>query len=953
MKHRAPFRLLALLAVVAAFALTVMPARAWADTSLWTYTEPTTQTKIDVNNADAGAGEVTVEVVVQLSGETVETKSIEGVNITLAQVNIQVPEGYEVRLDTEGMSAAPGVDGNYNLGFDVTADTHRLVINILPTKIETQWGTLNFKNETQYADGYDLTVRLFVNGSNVYTTPKLRVAGFTSGGLEFDVNEDAGFHFLTGNGANDYDFHTSNPGSTWLPGTGFLSFSQADTDRNHNNTLDIFLWTFTDWVDLYVDREGAGDDVSDNMQGYEISYTLDGQRYAYVVTSFADDQPQIIPSGVEVTITAICRSGWEVTDWTCSRVDNTEFESNGNSAVLTSNLRDGEDVTIRATHICPMPEKPTFEEVENIFGNELVKVDCVNNTIDSEHEDKTYGPIAGGVEIGDVVNNNGTYIVTLTVTAPTYVGKYSSDVQVAHMLADGATDKHEVVLSYKGGKWNKADEFSPVVFEVMCSEVQDPKPELPTQDELAELTGAQVKVTCVADNIDHGSEEYAPIAGAYSFPKGVEGGAEQGYTATMFVNAAAYVDKFSTAERGEHALAAGEQDTKSVVLEYILAADGRGSWKLAGDAAPINFNVECVVEPEPEPEGPDTPGEDELDKLFDDSFVTVDCVNESAGHDDKTYGLIDGAYTVHHEKGATTATVVVSPYAYVNKYENEPDINKAHELVADSSKSTIFKLTYEDNAWTIDGANTVTYQVVCVDDAPVAPDQPTYDEILEATPQGAVTIDCTNTEVEHENKTYAIEMGAYTLGEVNDDDGDGVYTVDVQVSAGAYVLAFENDHDGIHHYLAPADQSAKTITLSYSAETETWSVAGDSASPVTFTVLCDVEGTTDPGTDPDEPGTDPDKPGDEGDEPGTNPDDKPGDGGQGNKPGDSSQGNGEDQSKGDGNANGNQGANGNAGTDSGEGKLSQTGDVATLLAAAIAGAGAIAVGAGYAAKRRK
>ncbi len=946
MKRRAPFRLLALLAVVAAFALTVMPAQAWADTSLWTYTEPTTQTKIDVNNADAGTGEVTVEVVVQLSGETVKTKSIEGVNITLAQVNIQVPEGYEVRLDTEGMSAAPGVNGNYNLGFEVTADTHRLVINILPTKIETQWGTLNFKNETQYADGYDLTVRLFVNGSNVYTTPKLRVAGFTSGGLEFDANEDAGFYFLSGAGANDYDFHTSNPGSIWLPGTGYLHFSQADTDRDHNNTLDIFLWTFTDWVDLYVDREGAGDDVSDNMQGYEISYTLNGQRYTYVVTSFADDQPQIIPSGVEVTVTAICRSGWEVTDWTCLRVDNTEFESNGNSAVLTTNLDNGEDVTIRATHVCPMPEKPTFGEVEDIFGSDLVKVDCVNATIDSVHEDKTYGPIAGGVEIGDVVNNNGTYNVTLTVTAPTYVGKYSSDVQVAHMLADDATDTHEFDLTYKDGKWYKADNFSPVVFEVMCSEVQDPKPELPTQGELAQRTGAQVKVTCVTENSGHGSEEYAPIAGAYSFPKGVEGDAELGYTATMVVNAAAYVDEFSIDDRGEHALANGEQDTKSVVLKYVLADDGQGSWELADDATPINFNVECVVEPEPEPEGPDTPGKDELDELFGDQFVTVDCVNDNAGHADKSYGLVDGAYTVHHEKDAATAAVVISPHAYVNKYENEADINKAHELVSGSPESTTFNLKYENDAWAIDGADTVTYQVACVDEAPVVPDQPTFEEILEATPQGAVTIDCTNAAVEHENKTYGIEKGAYTLGAVNDADGDGVYTVDVQISAGSYVLKFEADHEGIHHYLVP-EQGAKTITLAYDDATDSWNVADGSASPVTFTVLCDVEDTTDPGADPDEPGTDPDTPGDGGDEPGTNPDDKPGDGSQGNKPGDGSQGNG------DNNANGNQGANGNAGTASGEGKLTQTGDVATLLAAAVAGAGALAVGAGYAAKRRK
>lgn len=929
MERKKPFRLLALLAVFTAFMLAVMPTPAWANEQTTVFD----QDGYSISIGTDGSVSYTVNLTVTIDGEVVEgfeNKPISDVRAS-SWLEVSCPEGYEYRVDTDGITVTEN-------SMTVNHDDASLTVNFLRNKIETQWGTLNFKNAT--ADGYNLTVRLYVNGSRVYTSPQLRVAGSTPNGLKI-TDLPAGLHFISlGDGAqNPYDFHTNSGSPIWDNTSGTLTFGGSlEADRNHNNTLDIYLFTFDEFVNLDVDR--AAGDVSEYMNGYNVSYTIDGVDYSYNVTYLGSNQTQIIPKNVPVTITALCKSGWEVTDWSLVNTTNTDLESNGNSCVLTTDRVDGTYVHVRAEHICPMPEKPTFEEVEDIFERELVKVDCVNTTIDPGHEDKTYGPIAGGVEIGGVVNNNGTYNVTLTVTAPTYVGKYSSDVQVAHMLADGAIDKREVVLTYKDGKWYKADNFSPVVFEVMCSEVQDPKPELPTESELAKLIGANVTVTCVTENSGHGNEGYAPIAGAYSFPKGVEGDAEKGYTATMVVNAAAYVDKFSTDARGEHALAANEKDTKSVVLEHLLAADGQGSWQVADDATPINFNVECVVEPEPEPEGPDTPGKDVLDKLFGDQFVTVDCVNDSAGHGDKSYGLVDGAYTVHHEKDAATATVVVSPHAYVNKYENEPDINKAHELVSGSPESTTFNLKYENDAWAVDGANTVTYQVECADDAPVAPEQPTFEEILKATPQGAVTIDCTNSEVEHENKTYDIEKGAYTLGAVNDADGDGIYTVDVQVSAGTYVLKFENDHEGIHHYLDPADQGAKTITLAYDETTNSWSVADGSASPVTFTVLCDVEGTTDPGTDPDEPGTDPDQPGDEGDEPGTNPDDKPGDEDQGDKPGD--QGGNGDQNKGD-----------DANNGSGNGKLSQTGDVAALVAAAIAGAGALTAGAGYVAKRRK
>ena len=414
MKRRTPFRLLALFAVVAAFALTVLPVRAGADTEIyskdgmrvWAVADP------GIDSEDA------ISVTVKVNDEIVAPDiSVTGLKESATRLYVTLPEGYGSYIsDASGFSSTIWVDsdgGYFNLYRKVLEDSHSLTLNIFQTRFETSVGTIECAPAT--GEGYNLTARIFVNGQLEFTTPQLRVAGSAPGG--FTLEEAEGLYYNNVRPQVAYDFHTASGAGTWTKTSGTVTFG-GEKDRDHNNVLDIFLTTFEDYAYLDVNR-GAGVDISDNMVGYRVTYELDGKRYSYLVTSFDTEDSQIIPKGVPVTIEAVCKTGWEVTEWSISSSINNEFESLGNSAVLTTNVGNGESIVVTATHVCPMPEKPTFDEVEDIFGNELVMVECVNATIDPVHEDKTYGPIAGGVEIGDVVNNNGTYNVTLTVTAPT------------------------------------------------------------------------------------------------------------------------------------------------------------------------------------------------------------------------------------------------------------------------------------------------------------------------------------------------------------------------------------------------------------------------------------------------------------------------------------------------------------------------------------------------------
>ena len=109
--------------------------------------------------------------------------------------------------------------------------------------------------------------------------------------------------------------------------------------------------------------------------------------------------------------------------------------------------------------------------------------------------------------------------------------------------------------------------------------------------------------------------------------------------------------------------------------------------------------------------------------------------------------------------------------------------------------------------------NCVSYDVVCVT-APgtTTPDEPTDDQVKDLLADNAVTIDCTNKDVEHANKTYGL-LGQYTIGEVQGNETDG-YTVVVTVAPDAYVTQYNTD-TVVDHVLSPNTQGDKVITLVY------------------------------------------------------------------------------------------------------------------------------------------
>ncbi len=115
---------------------------------------------------------------------------------------------------------------------------------------------------------------------------------------------------------------------------------------------------------------------------------------------------------------------------------------------------------------------------------------------------------------------------------------------------------------------------------------------------------------------------------------------------------------------------------------------------------------------------------------------------------------------------------------------------------------------------------------------PKAPDAPNYDNLK--TLIGDITVNCTNTEATHSNKskTYALIEDSYTSDGVKGDAENG-YTYTVTINSQKYVEQFDTDTGAVH---TPKDDTA-TVTLEY--KNNAWLVK--SGTPIVFNVECNAQ----------------------------------------------------------------------------------------------------------------
>lgn len=483
--------------------------------------------------------------------------------------------------------------------------------------IQTQYGTISYKEPS--AEGYNLTVETYVNGTLVDTQENLRIRAGDINCLNFEPV--SGYYYY--NAQNSYDIVTLISGGSWTQETGYIYIpigedkEKWEAVRNYDNVLKVYLWTFSNHLTLDVNR-AVGDPLN-HVTGYMISFEApDPQNptttktYTYKATSFEGAQQQMIPFATEVTVTPICDKGYEVEQWSTGMVysgvtlrgseGQEGTEAYGNSAVLYTDKTALDSIVLKIDSVRTVT-RPTEEDLvsntDDIFGtgNSAVIVDCLNT--DANHADQTYGLEADTFTISDLQGDsvNG-YYVTVTITDPdAYVTDYNQVfTDVTHERADSNTKTIRLnweVVEKNGVKESQWKAEKAATIEVTC---KDTTPNKPDDDTIKELLEQAVLVKCTNDSNTHTNKSYGALEGGYSVGD-LRGDAISGYRVDVTISCGTYVTQYSTDTNSEHVLESGETTEKTITLKYDL---DKGQWEKPAQQTVIKVTckADIIVTPE-------------------------------------------------------------------------------------------------------------------------------------------------------------------------------------------------------------------------------------------------------------------------------------------------------------------------------------------------------------------
>ena len=220
------------------------------------------------------------------------------------------------------------------------------------------------------------------------------------------------------------------------------------------------------------------------------------------------------------------------------------------------------------------PELPGFKELEDLIEG-VVLVHTGSNA--AAHPDEKYTLMEDGYEISWY----GTTKAILTVKAAPYVSKYIAD-HGNHDVKGAASAK--LILARTDGGWDIEEGTTPISFFVKCTENNPEKPALPEYDDLKNLFGETINVTCETDE-QHAPQSFGLMARTYNVTRDKE----DDNKAVVTVFAKDYIKAYAD---GKH-INAGD-DAATVKLIY----DEDGKWYSENQEIVINFKAKCEKTPE-------------------------------------------------------------------------------------------------------------------------------------------------------------------------------------------------------------------------------------------------------------------------------------------------------------------------------------------------------------------
>ena len=334
------------------------------------------------------------------------------------------------------------------------------------------------------------------------------------------------------------------------------------------------------------------------------------------------------------------------------------------------------------------------------------------------------------------------------------------------------------------------------------------KPVQPDKKAIEGAIGRGVAVVCDNQNVKHGAKAYKVTLGEYTVSD-VMGTAADGYTCTVTVKAAKFIEKYSSdMSDAVHTLIAGEPAEKTIELKW------NGEKWVAETELPVTFHTLCP---------PEQPSKKDIEGAIG-RGVKIVCDNQNVNHWGKDYKPTQGEYTVSDVTGTAsegyTCTITVKAAKIIEKYSS--DMGKTHALIVGEQAEKAVELKWNGEKWVAKTELPITFHVEC------PPEKPTYDELKGLGINAKV--DCTTTTA-HNGKSYTLIEDTYN---VSDPERKGTaYTCILTVNAKDYVAKYNAEENVGPHTLD--DRDSKTIELTWNGEK--WTAAETS---VTFNVKCEL-----------------------------------------------------------------------------------------------------------------
>lgn len=397
----------------------------------------------------------------------------------------------------------------------------------------------------------------------------------------------------------------------------------------------------------------------------------------------------------------------------------------------------------------------------------------------------------------------------------TYTVTYTDGVNGEAFADQAYTAKYEdATPAFEGTPTRKGfvfDGWTPEVAETVTDNATYTaqwKPIQPDKKAIEGAIGRGVAVVCDNQNVNHGEKKYKPTLGEYTVSN-VMGTAADGYTCTVTVKAAKFIEKYNS-DMGDavHTLIAGEPAEKTIELKW------NGEKWVAETELPVTFHTLCP---------PEQPSKKDIEGAIG-RGVRIVCDNQNVNHWAKDYKPTQGEYTVSDVTGTAsegyTCTITVKAAKIVEKYGS--DFGKPHDLIIGEAAEKTVELKWDGEKWVAKTELPITFHVEC------PPEKPTYDELKELGIDAKVH--CATTTA-HTDATYALIGGTY---EISDPARKGTaYTCTLTVKAKDYVAKYNAEENVGPHTLD--DRDSKTIELTWNGEK--WTAAETS---VTFNVKCEL-----------------------------------------------------------------------------------------------------------------